>query len=74
MVKNGIAIKNLPALFRGITLKYVGDFYCLNCFHSFRTENKLKNHKNVYENHDYCYVKMPEEDSKILKLTTVRNP
>ena len=24
-------------------------------------------HKNLYENHDYCYVEMPEEDIKILK-------
>ena len=44
-----------------------GDFYCLNCFHSFRTENKLKKHKNVCENHDYCYLEMPKEDNKILK-------
>ena len=34
---------------------------------SYATENKLKMHKNVCENHDYCYVKMPEEDIKILK-------
>ena len=32
-----------------------------------RTENKLKKHKNVCENHDYCYVEMPKEDNKILK-------
>ena len=30
-------------------------------------ENKLKKHKNVCENHDYCYVEMPEEYNKILK-------
>ena len=34
---------------------------------SYRTENKLKKHKKVCENHDYCYVEMPEEDNKILK-------
>ena len=28
---------------------------------------KLKKHKNVCENHDYCYVEIPEEDNKILK-------
>ena len=44
-----------------------GDFYCLNCFQSCTTENKLKKHKKVCENHDYCYVEMPEEDNKILK-------
>ena len=42
------------------------DLYCLNCFQSYTTENKLKNHKKVCENHDYCHVEMPEKD-KILK-------
>ena len=64
---NYLAVKSLSALFRGITSKHVGDFYCLNCFCSYRTENKLKKHKKVCENHDYCYVEMPEEDNKILK-------
>ena len=57
----------MSALFRGITSKHDADFYCLNCFHSFRSENKLKNHKNVCENHAYCYEEMPKEDKKILK-------
>ena len=57
----------MSTLFRRITSKHDGDFYCLNCFHSYTTENKLKKHKKVCENHDYCYVEMPEEDNKILK-------
>ena len=36
-----VAVKKLSALLRGITSKHDGDFYCLNCFHSFRTETKL---------------------------------
>ena len=36
-----LAVKNLPALLRGIT-NHDGDFYCLNCFHSYTTKNKLK--------------------------------
>ena len=40
-----LAVKKVSALFRGITSKHEGDFYCLNCFHSFRIENKLKNIK-----------------------------
>ena len=59
--------KRLSALFRGITSNNHGDFYCLNCFQSYTTENKLKKHKNVCENHDYCYVEMPEEYNKTLK-------
>ena len=36
-----LAVKRLPVLLRGITLKDNGDFYYLNCLHSFRTENSL---------------------------------
>ena len=61
------AAKKLSALLRGITGNDNGDFHCLNCFRSYATENKLKKHKNVCENHDYCYVEIPEEDNKILK-------
>ena len=62
-----LAVKSLSALFRGITSNHKGDFYCLNCFQSYTTENKLKKHKKVCENHDYCYVEMPEKDNKVLK-------
>ena len=61
-MKNGIILRN-----RGITGNNNGDFYCLNCFQSYTTENKLKKHKKVYEDHDCCYVEMPEKDNKILK-------
>ena len=62
-----LAVKSLSALFRGITSKHEGDFYYLNCFQSYTTENKLKKQKKVCDNHDYCYVKMPEKDNKISK-------
>ena len=42
-----LAAKKLSALVRGITSKNHGDFYCLNCFHSFATENKVQWHKNL---------------------------
>ena len=62
-----LALKSLSALFREITGNNYGDLYCLNCFQSYTTENKLKKHKKVCENHDYCYVEMPEEYNKTLK-------
>ena len=62
-----LTVKSLSALFRGIKGNNNGDFYCLNCFQSYTTENKLKKHKKVCEDHDYCYVEMPEKDNKILK-------
>ena len=40
-----LAVKKLSVLLRGIASKNNGDFYCLNCLHSFRTKNKLESHK-----------------------------
>ena len=62
-----LAVKKLSTLLRGVTSKHNGDFYCLNCFHSYRTNEKLNKHKNVWKNHDYCYVEIPEKDNEILK-------
>ena len=40
-----LVVKNLSGLLRGITSNHKEDFYCLNCFHSYSTENKLEAHK-----------------------------
>ena len=50
MISNGenwhyLAVKSLSRLLRGITSNHDGDYYCLNCFYSYRTENKLNAHK-----------------------------
>ena len=39
-----LAVKSLPALFRGITSNRHGDSYCLNCYHLYSTEDGLKKH------------------------------
>ena len=49
MITNGkkhhyLAVTNLSALFKIISLNHDGDFYCLNCFSSYTTKNKLKEH------------------------------
>ena len=61
---HNLAVKNRSRLLRGITWNHHGDFYCLNCLHSFRTKKKLKKHERICKNHDFCYVKMPDEDKK----------
>ena len=53
--------KSLSRLFKGITSNHKGDFYCLNCLHSFRSYNILKKHEKLCENNDYCYIEMPTE-------------
>ena len=46
MILNGekwhyLAVKKLWKLLRRITSKHPGDFYCLNCLHSFTTERDV---------------------------------
>ena len=60
--------EKLSALLRGIPSKHYGDFYCLNCPHSFRTKNKLESHKRVCENKDFCNAIMSSEDTQILEV------
>ena len=62
-----LAVTSLSGLLRGIISNHNGDFYCLNCFCPYTTENKLETHKKICENHDYCGVEMRNEDNKILK-------
>ena len=62
-----LAVRSLYVLFCKIISNNEEDFYCLNCFHSYSTKNRLNKHKDVCENHDYCYIKIPKENLKILK-------
>ena len=72
MISNGenrhyLAVKSLSRLLRGISSNHDGDYYCLNCFHSYRTENKLNVHKKICENHEYCNIEMPSPNNNIIK-------
>ena len=40
-----LVVKKLSALVGGITSNHGGDFYCLNCLHSYRSKDRLKNMK-----------------------------
>ena len=62
-----LALKSLSALLRGLTSNHNGDFYCLNCFRSYSTKNRLEKREADCFDHDYCYVKMPNEGNKTLK-------
>ena len=62
-----LVIKNLPGLLKGITSTHKEDFYCLNCFHSYKTKNKLEAHKKICENNKYCHVEMPTKDNNTIK-------
>ena len=60
-------IRSLSRLFRRITANNNGDFYCLGCLHSFRTNNALKRHERLCDNNDHCHVEMPTKDNNTLK-------
>ena len=47
-----LAVKKLSAFLTRITGNNNRNFYCLNYFRSYTTENKLKKHKCVCENYD----------------------
>ena len=40
-------VRSLSRLFRGITSNHNGDFYCMGCFNSFRTDNALKKKQKI---------------------------
>ena len=74
MIPNGegwyyLLVKELSALLTGIKFKHNSDFYCQNCFYSFRIKNKLKSHKRVRENKDFCNIIMPSEATELLEFT-----
>ena len=58
-----LAVKTLSGLLRGITGNNHGDFYCLNCLHSYTTKNRLKKHRKICENHRNCELEMPKKGS-----------
>ena len=61
-----LAVKSLSRLSRGITSNHDGDYYCLNCFHSDRTENKLIAHKKICENNEYYNIEMPSPNNNLI--------
>ena len=72
MIKNGkkyhyLTITNLSGLLQRNSSNHEGDFYCLNCFNSYTSKNKLKEHQEICNNQDSCRIEMPEWVKKISK-------
>ena len=73
MISNGenwhyLAVKSLSRLLRGITSNHDGDYYCLNCFHSYRTGNKLISFQ-ICENNKYFNIEMPSPNNNMIKYS-----
>ena len=62
-----LAITNLSGFIQRNSSNQRRDFYCLNCFNSYTTKNKLKEHEEICNNHNSCHIEMPEWVNKIIK-------
>ena len=62
-----LSVRKLSTLFRGKTLKNNVDLICLNCFHSYRTKNKLEINGNLCKNYEYYCIKISKGENGILK-------
>ena len=62
-----LAVTNLSGLLQGNSSNQEGEFYCLNCFNSCTTKNKLKEHEEICNNHDSCHIEMPDWVNEIIK-------
>ena len=59
MITNGkkshyLAVTNLFTLLERNLSNHHEDFYYLNCFNSYTSKNKLKEHEEICNNHDSC--------------------
>ena len=62
-----LSITNLSALLEENFSNHHGDFYCLNCFNSYATKNKLEEHEEICNNHDSYRIEMPKFAKRIIK-------
>ena len=72
MIGNGkkqpyLAVTNMSTLLAKKSSNHDGDLYCLNYFNSYTTENKLKEHEEICDNHDSYQIEMPKQVEKMLK-------
>ena len=72
MISNGkkqsyLAVTNLSPLLQRIPSNHKENFDCLNCFNSYTSKNKLREHEEICNNHDSYRIEMTKQVQKILK-------
>ena len=77
MITNGkkwryLAVTKLSALLAKKSLNHDGGFYCLNCFNSYTTKNKLKEREEICNNHNSYHIEMPKQAKKNIKIHSWR--
>ena len=62
-----LAVSNLSALLAKKPSNHNRDRYCLGCFNSYTTENRLKEHEEICNKHGRCRIEMPKFNERIIK-------
>ena len=62
-----LAVSNLSALLARKSSNHKRDLYCLECFNSYTTENRLKEHEEICNKHDSCLIVMLKWTERIIK-------
>ena len=57
--------KSFPKLMRDISSNSHENYYCFGCFHSFRCKSTSEKHTQPCKDHDFCKIKLLENDKKI---------
>ena len=65
-----LAVTDISPLFHKLSSNHDGDFYCLNCFSSYTTKNKLKEHEEICNNNDNCCIGMPSWAEQTFKYNS----
>ena len=63
-----LAVKSISELLRGITSNHNCDFHCLNCLNSYTIKEKIRKHEITFYDHNFCGLKMPDENKKFQNL------
>ena len=62
-----LAVTNISGLLQWNSSNHRGYYYCLNCFNSYTTKNKIKELEEICNKHDSCPIEVPEQVNKTLK-------
>ena len=69
-----LAVTKLSALLQVKSSNHKEDFYCLNCFNSYTTKTKLREHDEICNNHKSSRIEIPKWVEKILKHNPGEKP
>ena len=56
--------KSFSRLMEGISSENHGEYYCYECFHSFRCKSTLRKHEELCKDHKHCKVTLPTKGKK----------